>query len=83
VGCAARNDGAVQLFDLRESRVKLVPASAVERVLPGEKAPTLPSFVGYAVAVSGLDVAQKLLDSDGFSVRKAPIGGVFVPSGYQ
>src|SRR3979490_976473 len=62
-GYAARNDGVVQVFHLRESRVRLVPASALETVLPGEKAPTLPSFVGYGVAVRDLDFAQRSLDS--------------------
>ena len=78
-GCAARENDAVQLFDLEQSRVTLVPAGVLDTLLPGATAPPPPAFVGYAVAVRDLASARTLLESNGLPVHEAPTGDIFVP----
>ena len=80
LGRPARQDGAARVFDLRESCVKLIPASLLAKMLPDETAPALPAFVAYAVAVRDLDSTHRLLESNGVTVRAEPSGGIFVPA---
>ncbi len=80
LGRAARKDGATYVFDLRQSSVRLIPASRLEEIMPGEIAPTLPAFVAYAVAVRGLDTARRWLENNEFVVKAEPSGGIFVPA---
>ena len=80
LGCAARRDGAARVFDLQEAYVRLLPASALGTMLPGETAPALPAFVAYAVAVHDLRSTRRLLESNGLVVHDVPAGGIFVPA---
>jgi Glyoxalase-like domain len=80
LGRAAGRDGAARVFDLRRSRLRLAPADALGVTLPGETAPALPAFVGYAVAVRDLAATRRLLEGNGLTVREAPSGEIFVPA---
>lgn len=80
LGRSARGHGDARVFELDQSRITLVPDSALDAVLPGEKAPALPAFVACGVAVRGLAAARSLLEKNGFPVVEAPDSGVFVPS---
>jgi catechol 2,3-dioxygenase-like lactoylglutathione lyase family enzyme len=76
----ARRDGATHVFDLEESCVRLIPESWLGEVLPGERAPALPAFVAYAVAVRDLGSTRRWLEDNGMLVNAEPAGGIFVPS---
>ncbi len=76
----ARSDGPLRVFDLGDSRVLIVPNSALERVLPGEVPPDLPAFIGYGLAVRDLRATQDLLMRAEFPVRTSPMGGRYVPA---
>jgi len=80
LGRAARADGPVRLFDLDEGRVTLVPDSALDTVLPGERAPALPAFVAFVVRVRDLAATRTLLERNALPVRATPSGAVFVPA---
>jgi hypothetical protein len=80
LGQAARRDGAGRVFDLQRSRLRLASADALGTTLPGETAPALPAFVGYAVAVRDLAATRRLLEGTGLPVREAPSGEIFVPA---
>lgn len=80
VGHEARKDGLAQVVDLKQSCVRLIPASKLGDFLPGETAPVLPAFVAYAVAVRNLDRTRRWLEDNGFPVKAETSGGIFVPS---
>lgn len=76
----ARQDGMASVFDLDESRVKLVPASQLGALLPGERAPVLPAFVAYGVTVRDLTATRAWLERNAVPVNNEPFGGLFVPA---
>lgn len=80
LGRLARPDGPAHVFDLDDARLTLLPASALDDVLPGEQAPALPALVAYAVAVDDLDSTRNYLSANGFPLHDAPSGDVFVPA---
>lgn len=80
LGGVARRDGAAHVFDLRQSCVRLIPASRLGDLLPGETAPVLPAFVAYAVAVRDPGSTRRWLEDNGFPVNAEASGGIFVPS---
>ena len=80
LGRAARRDGAASIFDLQQSCVRLIPERWLGELLPGEAAPMLPTFVGYAVAVRDLGSTRRLLESNGVIVLDTPTGDIFVPA---
>lgn len=80
VGGAARMDGAAYVFDLQGACVRLIPASVLGELLPGETAQALPAFVAYAVAVRDLGSTHRLLESNAVAVRNTPTGDIFVPA---
>jgi hypothetical protein len=80
LGRVARRDGAARVFDLRQSCVKLIPASWLGDLLPGETAPALPAFVAYAVAVRDLRSTRRWLEDSGLAVKVEPSDGIFVPA---
>lgn len=80
IGRPARIDGLTRVFDLEGSQVTLVADSDLEAILPGERAPALPAFVAYAVAVRDVGVARKLLEENGFPLRASASGDIFVPA---
>ena len=80
LGGVARRDGAAHVFGLKQSCVRLIPASWLGDFLPGETASALPAFVAYAVAVRDLGRARQWLEDNGFPVNAEASGGIFVPS---
>ena len=80
LGCAPRKDGEGFVFDLQQSCVRLVPGSSLGTILPGEKAPALPAFVAYAVAVRDLAATRRWLENNGVSVNPLSTDSLFVPS---
>lgn len=76
----ARKDGAAYVFDLKQSSVRLIPASRLGETMPGETAPALPAFTAYTVAVRDLDATRRWLENNGFTVNTEPGGGIFVPA---
>ena len=80
LGRDARKDGAIYVFDLRQSSVRLIPASQLGEIIPGETASALPAFVAYTVAVRDLDATRKWLENNGFVVKTEPSGDIFVPA---
>ncbi|WP_437992920.1 VOC family protein [Sorangium sp. So ce145] len=79
-GRSARADGPTRVLDLEGSRITLVADSDLEAILPGERAPALPAFVAYAVAVRDVGAARKLLEENGFPLRESASGDIFVPA---
>ncbi|WP_437566198.1 VOC family protein [Sorangium sp. So ce542] len=80
LGRAARADGPARVFDLDGARVTLVADADLEALLPGERAPALPAFVAYTVAVRDASAARKLLEGNGFPLRASASGDLFVPA---
>lgn len=80
LGRAASKGGVARVFDLQESYVRLIPASALGTMLLGETTPALPAFVAYTVTVNDLSSTRRLLESNGLAVHEVPAGGVFVPA---
>ncbi|WP_438022150.1 VOC family protein [Sorangium sp. So ce233] len=80
LGRPARADGPARVFELDGSRLTLVADADLEAILPGERAPALPAFVAYAVAVRDIDVARKLLEENGFPLKRSASGDLFVPA---
>lgn len=80
LGRLARPDGPAHVFDLDDARLTLLPASALDAVLPGEQPPALPALVAYAVTVTDLDSTRNYLSTNGFPLHDAPSGDVFVPA---
>jgi hypothetical protein len=79
-GRRARIDGPTRVFDLEGSQLTLVADAELAAILPGERAPALPAFVAYAVAVREVGVARKLLEENGFSLGVSASGDIFVPA---
>jgi catechol 2,3-dioxygenase-like lactoylglutathione lyase family enzyme len=80
LGRVACRDGAARVFDLQQSGVRLIPASWLGELLPGETAPALPAFVAYAVAVRDPGSTRRWLEDNGLVVHAEPSGGIFVPA---
>ncbi len=80
LGHPGRIDGAACVFDLQASAVRLIPASVLGALLPGEIPPDLPAFVAYAVTVHDLRATHTLLENNRLPVHEMPAGGVFVPA---
>lgn len=80
VGRPARVEGRTRVFDLEGSRVTLVADADLEAILPGERAPALPAFVAYAVAVRDVGVARTLLEENGLPTKMSASGDLFVPA---
>lgn len=77
---AARVGAHTAVFDLEDSQMTLVSSSALNSILPGERAPKLPAFVAYAVTVRDIDLTRTLLLDNGFSVKVCSSGDMFVPA---
>ncbi|XXY51390.1 VOC family protein [Sorangium sp. So ce269] len=80
LGRPARADGPTRVFELEGSQVTLVADADLDTLLPGERAPALPAFVAYAVAVRDLGAARRLLEENGFALRRSAAGDLFVPA---
>ncbi|ACZ86995.1 VOC family protein [Streptosporangium roseum] len=81
LGLPARRDGLVRVFDLEGAKVVLVAGSALAGLLPGERAPALPAFVAYTVAVRDLAATGRLLRESGVPLERTAAGEIFVPAG--
>lgn len=68
----ATTEGQRQVFQLWVGRVEIVPASAMDTVLPGETAPVLP-FIA-AITVADLNAARTLIQDNGIAVPESPDG---------
>jgi catechol 2,3-dioxygenase-like lactoylglutathione lyase family enzyme len=79
LGRTASDDGPTRVFEVDGFRLRLVRESDLEQVLPGERAPDLPAFVAYGVAVRDLAAARRLLEDNGFRVVETG-SGFFVPA---
>ncbi len=77
LGIPARQIGPRHVFALRVGGLEIVPLSALDEILPGEKAPTLPYVAAQTVAVNDLGRAKSVIEGNGFAVRPLP-GGFFV-----
>jgi catechol 2,3-dioxygenase-like lactoylglutathione lyase family enzyme len=80
LGRSARTEGGTRVLDLKDSRITLVADSELEAILPGERAPAVPAFVAYAVAVRDIGATEKLLQQNGFPLKKSAAGDLFVPA---
>ncbi|WP_437618378.1 VOC family protein [Sorangium sp. So ce1151] len=80
LGRPARADGPTRVFALEGSQVTLVADADLDTLLPGERAPALPAFAAYAVAVRDLGAARRLLEENGFPLRRSAAGDLFVPA---
>lgn len=81
-GRSARWDGDAGAWrlGLEAAGLTVVAESALGYLLPGERAPGLPAFVGYTVAVRDLARTLNLLRDNGFPVHRSVTGDAFVPS---
>lgn len=79
-GRSAGRNGPTRVVDLDGATVTIVPDSDLEDVLPGERAPTLPAFVAYAVEVRDINATRRYLQRNGFPVNALLSGDVFVPA---
>ncbi|MEV4896282.1 VOC family protein, partial [Nonomuraea sp. NPDC055795] len=60
--------------------VRIVPASALPGLLPGERPPALPAFVAYAVSVRDLPATERFLRGNGVPLATTGSGEIFVPA---
>ncbi|GAA0895182.1 MULTISPECIES: hypothetical protein [Streptomyces violaceusniger group] len=74
LGIPARQIGPRHVFALRIGGLEIVPLSALDEVLPGEKAPTLPYVAAQTVAVNDLGRAKSVIEGNGFATRPLPDG---------
>lgn len=80
LGIDARTKGTLHVFDLKGARITIVPSSRLTDILPGEVAPPLPGFVGYAVEVHDISTTRKYIEGNGFPVVETVEGDIFVPA---
>jgi hypothetical protein len=80
LGRAADREGATATFDLDGATVTLVAASAVPDLLPGERPPAVPAFVGYTIAVHDIAQTEDHLRATGVSHTKPRAGEIVVPA---
>ncbi|MFI9556666.1 VOC family protein [Nonomuraea endophytica] len=77
---AGREVGAVRRRYDGWAGVRIVPASALPGLLPGERPPALPAFVAYAVSVRDLAATERFLSGNGVPIGKTGSGEIFVPA---
>jgi hypothetical protein len=80
LGQDAQKKGIKRIFDLNAAHITIVPESGLNVILPGEAAPSLPGFVGYAVAVHDISVTRKYIERNGFPVVETEEENIFVPA---
>lgn len=71
--------GAARSFELDGARVAIVPVSRLADTLPGESAPDLPGFAGYAVRVRDIAAARQYVAANGFPTTGTEDGSFIVP----
>jgi len=80
LGRRPRREAAASVFELDGSAVTIVDEGGLASVLPGERAPAIPAFVGYAVAVRDLATTRTVLQRGGLRVVELGPHGCFVPA---
>jgi catechol 2,3-dioxygenase-like lactoylglutathione lyase family enzyme len=80
LGVRAVPRGSTLRFALGDGELVIVARSALADVLPGERPPGLPAFVGFGVTVRDQDTTCDLLRGNGVPVRRTPRGDPFVPA---
>jgi catechol 2,3-dioxygenase-like lactoylglutathione lyase family enzyme len=80
LGRTAHAVGATRVFELQNSRITLMTDVELAASLPGERAPALPAFVAYAVAVRDVAATKLFLEKNEFSPRVTAGGDLFVPA---
>ncbi|WP_028778066.1 VOC family protein [Shimazuella kribbensis] len=80
LGLDAQTKGIKRIFDLNGAHITIVPESGLNIILPGETAPSLPGFVGYAVAVHDILATRKYMEGNGLPVVETEEGDIFVPA---
>lgn len=81
LGHTADRDGPTATFRLDDATVTLVAASALPDLLPGERPPALPAFVGYTIAVPDIAQTEQHLRSAAVPHTKPRPGEILVPAG--
>ncbi|MDP4145503.1 MAG: VOC family protein [Bacillota bacterium] len=67
-------------FELKGARITIIAESKLDNLLPGEKVPALPGFIGYTVEVKDISHTYKYIKENGFPVRNTARGEIFVPA---
>ncbi|MFI0794193.1 VOC family protein [Micromonospora rubida] len=80
LGRAAHRNGSTRSFDLGDASVIIVAESALPDVLPGERPPALPAFVGYTVAVHDIAQTEHHLRTAGVPYRTPRPDEIVVPA---
>ncbi|MBY0600477.1 VOC family protein [Bacillus bingmayongensis] len=80
LGRDAQTKGVTSIFDLNGAYLTIVPESRLNDILPGEVTPSLPGFIGYAVAVHDISATRKFIERNGFPVVETAEGDIFVPA---
>lgn len=83
LGRRPRTAGARYTFDMPDARIELAGQSALDELLPGERAPILPFLAAQTVTVTDLAGAQRLMYDNGFTTHPLPRStgyGFFVPA---
>ncbi|PGU31968.1 hypothetical protein COD66_21850 [Bacillus cereus] len=75
-----QTDGVTHTFNLEGARITIVPGSRLSELLPGEVAPPVPGFAGYAVAVSDISHTRSYLEESGLPIAETNSGDLFVPA---
>ncbi|PGD42157.1 hypothetical protein COM36_33200, partial [Bacillus toyonensis] len=78
--CEVRTNGVTHIFNLEGARITIVPKSRLSELLPGEIAPPVPGFAGYAVAVSDISHTRSYLEENGLPIAETNSGDIFVPA---
>jgi len=71
-------DGQAGHFD--RANVKVVAASSLADLLPGERPVALPAFVAYAVSVGDIAATERLLRDNDVPITRTGPGEMFVPA---
>lgn len=65
----SHRDGPKRVWALRTGRFEIIPEAVLAEVLPDEQAPALPFLAAQTVAVRNLDMARKLVESNGIATH--------------
>jgi hypothetical protein len=75
-----RREGPALVFDMPDGQLTVVALSGLDALLPGERPPVLPAFVGCTIEVVDVGRTQDLLHDAGLPVHRTPVGLPFVPA---
>ncbi|EEP70411.1 dioxygenase [Micromonospora sp. ATCC 39149] len=79
-GATEVRHGSTRTFELDDTTVTLVAASALPNVLPGECPPALPAFVGYTISVHDIVQTEHHLRAAAVTYAKGHAGEIVVPA---